>query len=93
MFHVNIKAMENIAEDMKSQIRRINQEIDAVKSVKHSLEQLSDMDGISQELDRILTRMEQERGKFFFLLTGLQQSVCYYMSCEDIILDFAGYSK
>lgn len=83
MFRTNIRSMECAAEDMKSQIRKLGQEIDEIRSVMNCLSDLSGMDSVRYQLRKESEKLELQRSNLMKLMVVLQQSARSYAICEN----------
>lgn len=93
MFRTRIKAMEDAADKLQIQLRKLNQTIEDIEHVKSNISQLSQMEGINQLLCRELSNLDRERRKLFMFLIVLNQSARYYHSCENENIDYAEYNR
>lgn len=93
MFRANIRAMNNAADEIGQQLRKLSQQIGNLENVKNGLSGLSGMDGARRQLQKEMEVLEVERRTLRQMLTALQQVVRCYDACERSNLSYAEDNK
>lgn len=89
MFRANIRAMNNAADEIRQQLRKLGQQIGNLEDVRTGLSGLSGMEGVRRQLQKEMEALEAEQRTLRQLLTALQQAVRCYDACERSNLSYA----
>lgn len=89
MFRADTGAMEEYAFKMQRHIRKWNEYIEGVESIKSSLGHMSGMEGAAAGLRKQLEEMDVLRRQHFQLMLGLRQIGESYRGCERNVIEYA----
>lgn len=89
MLRANIRAMDNAADEILQQLRKLGQQLGELEDVRNGLSGLSGMDGVRRQLRKEMDAVEAQQRSLRQMLTALQQAVRCYEACERANISYA----
>ena len=89
MLKIRINPVIDVQQNLKQQLRSLDNEIGETEQVMRQLSGLSGMDAVLMGLRRQRDRMEESRRTLYRMIQCLEKVFLYYNSCEDRICDYA----